>query len=256
MKYKLISILLKIIFVVFAYQNWDKDYFWFVAVVIFLLWSGVSALGSIFPRLNLYINSQSSFDGKGVVLTFDDGPHETLTPQVLDVLKDKEVKAVFFLIGKNARKYPEIVKRIHQEGHLIGLHSESHKWYLPFLPYFLLKKDFKKNAQIIEELIGQKPVVIRPPFGVTSPPYEKLVRKQKYKSLTWNLRSFDTEMNTPNELLTAIDKKINLEKDNLILLHDNCPNTIGSLDRLIDSVRVEQCREPKEVLKIDFYESI
>ena len=100
---------------------------------------------SIIPTYyHKYFNSNTikQTNGNGMLLTFDDGPDIAYTEQLLDLLKKHEVKAVFFVVTKNVKKYPHLIKRIIEEGHEIGLHSLEHKnaW---LYSYFYTKKDFE-----------------------------------------------------------------------------------------------------------------
>ena len=106
---------------------------------------------------------------KSVMLTFDDGPHPDYTPMVLDVLRERGVKAVFFLIGENAIENPQIVRRIADEGHMIGIHSLRHTPEFTISSKKLVKRDLNATIKILEELTGGKIKLFRPPYGVTNP---------------------------------------------------------------------------------------
>ena len=105
---------------------------------------------------------------KKIALTFDDGPHPEYTPMLLDGLKEREVSAAFFLMGKNAEKYPEIVERMHKEGHTIGNHSYSHV-QLSSLEDLEACKEITKANKVVESITGKEPDYIRPPFGSWNP---------------------------------------------------------------------------------------
>ncbi len=132
---------------------------------------------------------------KIIYLSFDDGPHETATPYVLDLLKQYNAKASFFCIGKNVRKYPEIYQRIIDEGHAVGNHTEHHAngWKVPNEKYFA---DIKQAAVIIHSKL------FRPPYG-------RIRRSQirhlmgKYKIIMWSLLSGDFDVQLSPEACCA-----------------------------------------------------
>ncbi|EKD82177.1 MAG: chitin deacetylase, partial [uncultured bacterium] len=103
-------------------------------------------------------------DTRKIVLTFDDGPHPRTTPKVLEILRQRNIKAIFFVLGLQAAKYPALVKQIHDEGHLIGNHSYSHK-NLAQLSEEGLRGELNRTSRLIESITGSKPAYLRPPYG-------------------------------------------------------------------------------------------
>lgn len=104
---------------------------------------------------------------KKIALTFDDGPHEKYTPMLLDGLKERNVSASFFLMGKNAEKYPKIVERMKEEGHVVGNHSYSHA-QLNSMKEVEACKEMTKANEVIRKITGETPNYVRPPFGAWS----------------------------------------------------------------------------------------
>src|SRR6202035_3855065 len=92
-------------------------------------------------------------DGPYVAMTFDDGPHQTLTPKLLDLLAQKQIKATFFVLGENAQRHPEILKRAIAEGHEIGNHSWSHP-HLAKLPDESVRSELQRTDDVISQAIG------------------------------------------------------------------------------------------------------
>lgn len=124
-------------------------------------------LPGVFSRIfgfRVFKRGQSERD---ICLTFDDGPDAHYTEELLDLLKRFDAKATFFVVGANAEKYPEVVKRIHDEGHLIGIHNYVHKtnW---FMRPVTVRKQIKKTTDIIYEITGSKTVYYRPPWGIVN----------------------------------------------------------------------------------------
>lgn len=100
----------------------------------------------------------------GIALTFDDGPHPSYTPQLLDLLKRYRIKATFFLVGSKVEQYPQIVKRMHEEGHAIGIHHYTHTSNLLLTPR-KLQQQLHKTKQVIFQCIGEEVSLYRPPWG-------------------------------------------------------------------------------------------
>ena len=127
---------------------------------------------------------------KKISLTFDDGPG-IYTLEILDLLKKYNVKATFFCIGKNIEMYPEIIKQIIDEGHLIGNHSYGHS---PFFDFYNAKKiieEIQKTDTLLEKLTSKKINFFRPPYGVTTPSIRRAIKITGHKVIGWNIRSLD-----------------------------------------------------------------
>lgn len=158
---------------------------------------------------------------KAVYLTFDDGPIPEATPFVLDTLARFGIKATFFVVGDNVRKYPEIFRRILAEGHRVGNHTFNHiggfRW---------LSRKYLKNTQKAEELIeGESSYVpsaplFRPPHGWMRPLQYRVIRKQGYRIIMWDLVTRDYSKN-----LTAAEVLANVKRyarnGSIITFHDS-----------------------------------
>ncbi|RMZ60547.1 polysaccharide deacetylase family protein [Chryseobacterium nematophagum] len=201
--------------------------FW-VYLAAFFAFSAVIVWGSFDIQLGYFVNSitHKRTKLKEVALTFDDGPTE-FTPQFLDLLKEYNIKATFFCIGKQIEKYPEIFKRIILEGHTIGNHTFSHSNNTGFLSTSQITNEIERCDEIIFKVGNIKTNLYRPPFGVTNPNIAKAIKKTHKKSIGWNIRSLDTI--TPDE--KKIYKKVtkNLKKGSIILLHDTSQKTYNVL---------------------------
>jgi peptidoglycan/xylan/chitin deacetylase (PgdA/CDA1 family) len=106
---------------------------------------------------------------KVLALTFDDGPNGDTSNQVLDILKQKDVKATFFVIGENVKYYPDIAKRMVADGHEIGNHTTHHKHLLQLENYDSIVRDLQQTNQIVSSTTGVTPRFFRPPFGFRTP---------------------------------------------------------------------------------------
>ncbi|RNA61281.1 polysaccharide deacetylase family protein [Chryseobacterium nematophagum] len=201
--------------------------FW-VYLAGFIAFCAVIFWGSFDIQLGYFVNSitHKRTKLKEVALTFDDGPTE-FTPQFLDLLKEYNIKATFFCIGKQIEKHPETFQRIISEGHTIGNHTYSHSNNTGFLSTSQMINEIENCDEIIFKVGNIKTNLYRPPFGVTNPNIAKAIKKTHKKSIGWNIRSLDTI--TPDE--TKIYKKVtqSLKKGNIILLHDTSQKTYNAL---------------------------
>ena len=118
------------------------------------------------------IGSAEAENVKKIALTFDDGPHPVYTPVLLDGLAKRKVKATFFITGENAEACPELIKRMQEEGHLIGNHTYSHI-QLTQDNREQFKAELMKTNTIIEEITGQGVTYVRPPYGSWDKSFEK-----------------------------------------------------------------------------------
>ena len=173
--------------------------------------------------------SEMKLPPKNIIFTFDDGPneHSDVTVKVLDVLKSHGIHAYFCVVGKHAEKNPEIIRRMHDEGHIIANHSYSH----PF-PAFTSDKDFQDELDRADAAIGKalgqtnyRSIYIRPPFGVVSSSVKTAVLNYHYRIVNVSVLSFfkmDSEF-SPRDYSQIIQfYKESLEKDQggMIVMHD------------------------------------
>lgn len=164
--------------------------------------------------------------GKGsqdFALTFDDGPDPVYTPQLLELLKRFDMKATFFLVGSHAEKNPDVVKRIHAEGHLIGIHNYMHKCNWLMRPK-TVRQQLKRTDDIIYNLTGERPTYYRPPWGVVN--FFDFAKNSGYRIILWSSMFGDWRSKTGSSKL----KKRMLHKlkpGEVMLLHD-CGTTMGA----------------------------
>lgn len=171
---------------------------------------------------------------KELVLTFDDGPDETYTPQVLDVLSKYHVPAAFFLVGLNAEKNLPLVKRIYREGHEIGNHTFTHENVAKVSPERALL-EMKLTRLLIECVTGHSTILFRAPYNADSEPTTSeeiipvaLARKQNYLDIGENIDPEDWQPGIKaDEIVKRVMAGIRQERGNIILLHDAGGETRG-----------------------------
>ena len=162
---------------------------------------------------------------KSVALTFDDGPSPD-TLEILEVLRDENVKATFFLIGKQVEKYPAITKRIVADGHEIGNHSYSHPIFL-FCSPRKTRREIEKTQEIIEKLVGRTPRLARPPCGVRTPAYFTAAKDLGLQTIQWSDAGFDWKKISAEKVAQKVLNTV--QSDSIILLHDG--DSAGKRDR-------------------------
>ncbi len=154
---------------------------------------------------------------KQIFLTFDDGIHAKYTPLLLDVLKEHNVKATFFIVAEFAKKNPQILERIKNEGHLIGFHSSSHQNQILQLPHSV-KKDFLEGIKIFKEM-GIQINFYRPTWGHMNLSGMYLCKKLNLKTVLWNVIIQDWQKDTsPQILCEKLKQKVSNKA--VICLHD------------------------------------
>lgn len=203
-------------------------------VAFAVIWVAITVIGSFQIKLNYHLQSLNHNYKVGedtVSITFDDGPNPYFTPQVLELLKKHDAKATFFIVGRRAKKYPELVKQIVAEGHTVGNHSYSHSKRFGFFSTKKITAEIIKTDKILDSLLHKKTSMFRPPYGVTNPNIKKALRRTGHESIGWSKRSLDTTAISEERIFQRITAK--LRKGDIILLHDNSPKSIVVLERLL-----------------------
>lgn len=225
-----------------------------IILTICLLALLIRASADIGSGVYLKTLCRGSDDSHSVALTFDDGPDET-TLRILDILKENNARATFFLIGSKAVEYPATVRRIVEEGHTIGIHSYWHSPWFPLRSSRRIAGELKECEKALFEIVQKRPLLFRPPFGVTNPPIAKAVKKCGYQTVGWSIRSFDTMTSGSHEkILKKIGRK--LRGGSIILLHDRLQDADTLLSALLVMIRQKgyDCVPVDELLKIKAYE--
>ena len=187
-----------------------------------------------------YKGELSKLSGNQVYLTFDDGPDPDSTSAILDILKEHNIKAVFFVIANRAEKHPEIIERMIEEGHLVGNHSYNHLNAIksePFRYWF----DLKKSHSVLQKFNLSKPVLFRPPFGKFNL-FTLTFIQLGYKVLLWNCDPQDFNQQDDQNIINYISE--NAGPGSVILLHDarvgqrySAEITIRALPKLIENLK-------------------
>ena len=175
-----------------------------------------------------------SISEKIVALTFDDGPHPIHTPRLLDYLKKERVKATFFLIGRNVESFPEIVKRIIEEGHEIGSHTYKHP-NLDQLNFSQAYEEVYQGIQAIEKVTGKAPILFRPPYGALSHNKRQKFQKEGLSLIFWSLDLLDWKDRDAKIISQKIISQI--QRGDIILAHDIHPTTVDAFPEILSSLK-------------------
>ncbi|MEU1144374.1 polysaccharide deacetylase family protein [Streptomyces sp. NPDC005901] len=171
---------------------------------------------------------------KCVALTFDAGPSEN-TPRLLKILKEMQVHATFFTLGKNhIEKYPELVKQMDAEGHEVASHTWSHK-ILTKVDASEAREELERPNKAIQKLIGKKPTLMRPPQGRTNDDVNKLSKELGLSEVLWTVTAKDYTTNDSK----LIQKRVldQTKRDGIILLHDIYKGTVPAVPGVIDELK-------------------
>ena len=175
-------------------------------------------------------------------ITFDDGPNPVATPRILDVLKEKDVKATFFILGRHADRWPELVKRVADEGHQIGNHGYYHRKLHRRTPGYV-RDDLTKGTESIERACGVRPRVFRAPHGFRSPWVTPIAHSLGQRTIGWSLGVWDSARPGADEIVKrALD---GMHPGSILLLHDgdgydedgDRTQTAEALPRILDGLR-------------------
>ncbi|MDI6869921.1 MAG: glycerol-3-phosphate acyltransferase [Bacillota bacterium] len=195
------------------------------ARVVFL---GLAAVVAALVLLNRYVyqgfGTQAGVFRHGnphlpyVALTFDDGPDPRYTPEVLRILRQEEVPATFFLVGAHASRYPELVRRIQQEGHEIGNHTYSHRNLFLLQPP-AIEREVARAEEVLRRITGERPRLFRPPRGLYDANLSRVLAERRYAVVLWSVSSRDWVEVSPR--LIARNVLGAVRGGDILLFHDS-----------------------------------
>lgn len=198
--------------------NMDRILWW-----VFYYFSIYAFLPGFFSRVFGLRAFRRGLTDREISLTFDDGPDPRYTPQLLDLLKEHGAKATFFVVGANAEKYPDIVKRIHDEGHDLGIHNYVHRSNWIMRPK-TVKRQVERTSDIIYGITGERPRFYRPPWGIIN--IFDFARRSSLQIVLWTSMFGDwKEKVGADKLYRKMREK--LGPGQVFLLHD-CGETFGA----------------------------
>jgi peptidoglycan-N-acetylglucosamine deacetylase len=173
---------------------------------------------------------------KRIALTFDDGPHPKFTVKVLDVLRERKVKATFFVLGSQVKRYPKILRQIADEGHEIGNHSFSHKFFTA-ISNDLISREIADTQNEIKSVLGYAPVLFRPPYGAFRQDTKTVFHEQNLKIILWSVDTKDWRVRNRDKIIHSVTN--NTRSGSIILCHDIHKATLDALPEILDRLMSE-----------------
>jgi len=217
---------------------------------------GGAAYASVAPRCSLWgrvvYRGVPARSAGAYALTFDDGPTEESTPRVLDTLARLGAKATFFVIGANARRHPGIVRRIHEEGHVVGNHTMDHSHFGMMRAQWYWDRQVRETDELLASIIGVKPALFRPPMGVRTWHVTIAARRFGYTIVTWSRRAMDGLPTTPERIAGRLVAPTTA--GDILILHDGVePNvrrdpsaSVAAVGPVVEGLRARGL-EPKSL---------
>lgn len=205
--------------------------FCMVLLILACLIAFLFVCGTIDKETETKMKSVSVYDEKTVAVTFDDGPGAESTMMLLDGLKERNVRATFFLVGENIKGHEDIVKRMHDEGHIIGNHTYTHV-ILTKIPQEKALEEIYNTNKIIEEITGEKVKYIRPPCGEWN---NDMFFQVDLQPVFWNVDPLDWKRKDMGGIVEDVVK--NVRSGDIILLHDIYDTSVAAALEIIDRLK-------------------
>ncbi len=179
-----------------------------------------------------------------VALTFDDGPNEPYTSQILDILDEYAVKATFFMVGRNVENFPETARKVGQAGHVIGNHTYSHRGPILNTPP-RVANEISKAEEVIQKATSISPYLFRPPYGAVGPRVLRQVERLGYVVSQWSVNAGDWRGAGPQKIKKRVLSQI--EDGAIVLMHDgrnlspghDRSSTVAALPEIILSLQAK-----------------
>ena len=207
-----------------------------------------------FAKEKIFFQGNSNI--KKIALTFDDGPNKTSLPKILDLLKSENIKASFFLIGKNIADKKLQVERVHNEGHLVLNHSYTHSNFDKASKELMIS-EIEKTNNVINDILGVTPRLYRPPYGIITKDIKLAVKNLGMNIVLWNVDGEDWNSEKSLDYVVNTQKK-ETKNGSIILMHTQ-PNkemSYEALKILISYYRTQRYEFVKldELLGIEAYQ--
>ena len=214
-----------------------------VALALALAYVALVLSGVLVLRLRMFVDAltRGPKGARGVVLTFDDGPHPVHTRAVLDLLGRESARATFFVIGKKAEAHPDLVREILSRGHRVGLHSYEHDRFMALRSAAFVRADLERGMKALERITGERPTLFRPPVGHTNPSIARVVGELDLAVVGWTTSGLDGVASARPERVAA-RVRCALHDGAIIALHDAAerddhePAGVRALPAILDAV--------------------
>ena len=175
-------------------------------------------------------------EDKKISVSFDAAWGNEDTEALIEILAARDVKATFFVVGAWVDKYPESVKALHEAGHEIQSHSDSHP-HMPKLSREDMAKEIQNTADKIEAVTGVHPTLFRPPYGEYSNTLIEVLESQNHTCIQWDVDSLDWKNPTPEKITSTVTKKV--KSGSIILFHNAAQNTPAALPGILKALQAD-----------------
>ncbi|WP_019546797.1 polysaccharide deacetylase family protein [Streptomyces sulphureus] len=172
---------------------------------------------SVHPQVRTHAQYSLSGKGRRVALTFDDGPDPRYTPEILETLRRHGVRAVFFVIGETAEQFPDVLRSVAREGHLIANHTWNHR-QLTAIPVAEARSELERTSELIARTVGTPPTWARAPYGDWNGPTLRICAELGMEPLGWSLDTQDWSMPGSEHIINAVMKDV--APGTIVLNHD------------------------------------
>ncbi|MBG9376662.1 polysaccharide deacetylase family protein [Panacibacter sp. DH6] len=228
-----IVFVLLLVILAWLHISFGIPYWYFVAAL--LVYSLILFWGCYYVGSNFFIDitCKGTTEKKEVAITFDDGPAQNHTADILAILAKNNIHAAFFCIGHHVEKNESLLEQVHLQGHIVGNHSYSHAHLFDLFPARKMYADLAAMDTATLKAIGVKPRLFRPPYGVTNPTVRKAIINGNYIPVGWSIRSLDTVITDKQKLLGRV---AGVKPGDIILFHDTSKTTVDILQTFIDHV--------------------
>lgn len=215
----------------------NHRHLFFGVVGLFVISAMYIQVAELIPGGPIAISSTRT-EHKVVALTFDHSWGNKFTPSILDTLKQNNIKATFFIMGPWSQKYPDVAKRIMDDGHEIASHGYRHQNYGDMTKEWV-KEDIEKSHALIKEVTGVDASLIRPPNGHYSQQSLKVTEEMGYKTIIWNIDSLDWKNPGRDVIVERVMKR--LKPGGIILMHasDTPVQTAEALPILLEKIKAQ-----------------
>ncbi len=181
---------------------------------------------------------------KKLALTYDDGPNDPYTLQLMEVLAKHNVHATFFTIGRYVQQKPQIVRDLIKAGHIVGNHTYTHP-NLAFQSQTQVRIQLSMCQSVLSDTIGKKPSLFRPPYGGRRPSVLRIAREMELEPVMWSITCYDWKVTTPEQIEQHVKRQFH--GGDVILLHDgrhvemgvDRSHTVKATDRIITKYKAE-----------------
>lgn len=209
--------------------------FWFLLIILIVFaiyWLFLSPYSQIFGKFPYKIKTKK----KVVALTFDDGPNNPYTSQIVDFLDSKNIKATFFMVADCAQRHPKTTLKIHKSGHTIGIHSINHK-FTKYFTQLTYKKEIVQSQNTINKIIGKKPMLFRPPWLWRQPFILKTLKNLNIAPVS-GVFCYNLEVFQPKAYTIAKHTLAKVKPGLIIIFHDGYDNKGAKRTQTVEALKI------------------